>query len=154
MKADEILQWVENELSENRSDTIHDLLAYLAEEMIKMNKAKNEEIKGFLKWLEREIGVAVEELQNKTAIKEYHSHEFEQFLEVLKKNRKKLSIDPSDRRKQELLEQHFTKSTAKLGPVKAMTAATDGLIDEIVYRLYGLTEEERDMVKGNYSVTS
>ena len=103
MKLDKVLAWVDTELSEKRNDTIHDLLAYLAEQMIEMNKAKNEEIKGFLKWLEREVGIAVEELQNKTAIKEYHSHDFEQILEVLKKNKKKLSIDPSDRRKQELL---------------------------------------------------
>lgn len=147
MKAGEILQWVESELSENRNDTIHDLLAYLAGQMMEMNKSKNEEIKGFLKWLEREIGVAVEELTNKTAIKEYHAHNFDQFLEVLKKNKKKLSITPSDRQKQELLEQHFTESMSVLGPVKAKIAATDELIDEIVYRLYELSEEEIGIVK-------
>jgi hypothetical protein len=60
MNAVSILNWVEKELFENRTDTIHDLLAYLAEQMIEMNKAGNEEIKGFLKWLEREIGIAVD----------------------------------------------------------------------------------------------
>lgn len=148
MNAKEILQWVENELSENRNDTIHDLLAYLAGQMIEMNKAKNEEIKGFLKWLEREIGVAVEELTNKTAIKEYHLHNFDSLLEVLKKNKKKISIDPSNRKKQELLEQHFTKSMTALVPAKAKINATDELIDEIVHRLYGLTKEEIATVKG------
>ncbi len=148
MNFDKILDWVDAELKEGRSDTIHDLLAYLAEQMIEMNKAKSEEIEGFLKWLEREIGVAVEELTNKTAIKEYHSRDFDQFLEVLKKNRKKLSIDPSDRKKQELLEQGFTKSMSVLGPVKAKIDATDELIDEIVYRLYGLSKEEIGVVKG------
>lgn len=148
MKAGNILSWVETELSENRNDTVHDLLAYLAEQMIEMNKAKNEEIRGFLKWLEREIGVAVEELTNKTAIKEYHSHGFEQFLDVLKKNKKKISIDPSDRKKQELLEEQFNKSMSMIGPVKAKICATDELIDEIVYRLYGLSEEEIKIVKG------
>ena len=148
MNFDKILDWVDAELKEGRSDTSHDLLAYLAEQMIEMHKAKNEEIKGFLKWLEREIGVAVEELTNKTAIKEYHSHYFEQFLEVLKKNKKRLSIDPSDRKKQELLEQGFTKSMSVLGPVKANIDATDELIDEIVYRLYGLSGEEIGIVNG------
>lgn len=148
MNAGDILSWVEAELSASRNDTIHGLLAYLAEQMIEMNKSKNEEIKGFLKWLEREIGVTVDELQNKTAIKEYHAHDFDQFLEVLKKNKKKLSIDPSGRKKQELLEEGFTRSTAVLGPVKARIAATDALIDEIVYRLYGLSKEEIAVVKG------
>ena len=148
MNFDKILDWVDAELKEGRSDTSHDLLAYLAEQMIEMHKAKNEEIKGFLKWLEREIGVAVEELTNKTAIKEYHSRDFEQFLEVLKKNKKKLTIDTSDRKKQELLEQGFTKSMSVLGPVKARIDATDELIDEIVYRLYGLSGEEIGIVNG------
>ena len=77
-----------------------------------------------------------------------HSHDFDQFLEVLKKSKKKLSIDPSERKKQELLEQQFNKSMSVLGPVKAKIDATDELIDEIVYRLYGLTKEEMEIVKG------
>ena len=54
-----------------RSDVVHDLLAFLAEQMLEMNKAKGEEIRGFLHWLEREIGVEIETLQNKTAIQRY-----------------------------------------------------------------------------------
>lgn len=77
MDSKEILQWVEKELSENRTDTIHDILAFLAEQMIEFNKTKNEEMKGFLKWLEREIGAEIDALTNKTAIKEYHEHNFE-----------------------------------------------------------------------------
>ena len=38
--------------------------------MIEMNKDKNKEIKGFLKWFEREIGAEIDTLTNKTAIKE------------------------------------------------------------------------------------
>jgi len=142
------LDWVDAELAANRTDTSHDLLAHLAEQMIEMNKAKNEEAKGFLKWLEREIGISVEELTNKTAIKEYHAHDFGPFLEALKKNRKKLSLDPSDRKKQELIELEFNKSMDVLGPLKAKIAATDDLIDEVVFKLYGLSEEEIEIVTG------
>ena len=39
-----------------KSDIVHDLLVYLAEQMIEMKRKKHEEIKGFLKWFEREIG--------------------------------------------------------------------------------------------------
>lgn len=148
MNFQDTIAWAERELAEGRNDTIHDFLAYLAEQMIEMNKTKNDEIKGFLKWLEREIGVAVEELTNKTAIKEYHAHDFDQFLEVLKKNKKKLSTDPSDRKRQELLEQQFNKSMSVLGLVKARIDATDELIDEVVYKLYGLSKEEVGIVKG------
>ena len=131
-----------------RNDTVHDFLAYLAEQMIELNKTKNEEIKGFLKWLEREIGTGIDILTNKAAIKEYHEHNFEHLLDVLKKNRNTISFDPSNRRKQELLEKHFTKSMSVLAPLKEKIKTTDNLIDQIVYKSYGLTDEEIGMVEG------
>jgi len=73
---------------------------------------------------------------------------FNQLLEVLKKNRNKVSLDPSDRKTQELFENQFARSMSILEPLKALIKATDELIDEIVYRLYGLTEGEIKVVKG------
>lgn len=35
-----------------KSDVVHDVLAFLAEQLIEMNKTKQAEIKGFLSWLE------------------------------------------------------------------------------------------------------
>ncbi|MBI5409878.1 MAG: hypothetical protein HZA14_10975 [Nitrospirae bacterium] len=148
MDVKETINWVSNELSQNRTDTIHDFLAHLAGQMIELNKQKNEETKGFLKWLEREIGADIDDLTNKTAIKEYHEHDFNHFLEVLKRNRNKLSIDPSDRKKQKLLEDHFTKSMSVLEPVKLKIQTTDDLIDRIVYKLYNLTSGEIEIVEG------
>ncbi len=148
MTSHDILKWADIELTLNRNDTVHDFLAYLAEQMIEMNKAKNEEIKGFLKWLEREIGAEIDALTNKTAIKEYYEHNFDHLLEVLKKNKNKISVDPANRKTQELFEKHFTKSMTILEPLKEKIKATDDLIDEIVYKLYGLTDEEIGIVKG------
>ncbi len=141
------IQWVEHELKAGRNDTVHDFLAYLAEDMIEHNKAKGVEIKGFLKWSEREIGAELDALINKTAIKEYHDYSFEHLLDVLKKNKNKLSIDPSSRKAQELLEKHFTKSMTVLQPLKEKIKTTDSLIDQIVYKLYGLTAEEVEIVE-------
>ena len=112
-------------------------------------KKKTEKIKCFLKWLEREIGAEIDSLANKTTIKEYHEHDFNQRLEVLKKNRNKVSLNPSDRKAQELLENQFTKSLSILEPLKTRIQATDELIAEIVYRLYGLSDDEIKIVKGN-----
>jgi hypothetical protein len=42
----------------------------------------------------------------------------------------------------------FDASVGKLQPLMERIAATDELIDQIVYRLYGLTEEEMKIVKG------
>jgi len=124
------------------SDVIHDLLAFLAEKMIEYNKAKNEEIKSFLKWLEREIGTEIESVSNKTAIKDYYEGTIDELLNILKKNKKKLKIDPHRREFQDKVTEEFTKSTFKLIPLKQTIDATDNLIDRIVYKLYGLIEEE------------
>jgi hypothetical protein len=52
------------------------------------------------------------------------------------------------RKFQEALEREFGKSVQELGPLTARLQATDDLIDAIVYRLYGLTPEEIQLVKG------
>lgn len=43
-----------------KSDVVHDLLEFLAEQMLETNRAKQAEIKGFLIWLEGEVGAKVE----------------------------------------------------------------------------------------------
>ena len=116
--------------------------------MIDMSKKKNEEIKGFLKWLEREIETDIENLKNKTTLKEFHNYDFDKFLDVLKENRKNITINLSERETHERLEKTFDKSMSILTPLKARIKATDTLIDEIVYRLYGLTEDEIKIVEG------
>ena len=42
----------------------------------------------------------------------------------------------------------FDSSLAKLQPLMERIAATDKLIEKIVYKLYGLTEEEIGIVEG------
>jgi hypothetical protein len=51
---------------QEKSDVVHDLLAFLAERMLEMNKQKQQEIKGFLGWLEGYLGAKVEDLTPKT----------------------------------------------------------------------------------------
>jgi len=48
---------------------VHDLLAFLAERMLEMNKQTQAEIKGFLGWLEGYLGAKAEDLtpQDQTA---------------------------------------------------------------------------------------
>jgi hypothetical protein len=145
---DVLVKLTEQEMKNERNDTIHDILAYLAEKMIEMNKKKSEEISGFLKWLEREIKANIDELSNKTYFRDYDLHGFEDFLEILKKNKKNILIDPSARKTQEYLEKNFIKSLTVLKPIKEKINQTDNLIDEIVFKLYGLTQEEINMVKG------
>jgi hypothetical protein len=47
------------------------MLAFLAEEMTRLHKDKQTEIKGFLTWLEGYLGTSIEGPKNKTKVKEY-----------------------------------------------------------------------------------
>ena len=131
-----------------RADIVHDLLAFLAEEMVEMNKTKGGEIRGFLRWLEREIGVEIDTLKNKTKIQGYFDLSPEELLEILRSNRRSIGVDPSSRNFQESLERELTNSLNKLNPLLSRIQDTDALIDQVVYQLYGLTDEEIAIVEG------
>lgn len=137
------------DMEREHSDVVHDLLAFLAERMIELNKEKQAEIKGFLSWLESYIGAKVEDLSKKTKIKSYYESSWEEFYEVLKANKRKITVlDISRRQPQETIRSEFETSLAKLNPILKQIELTDKLIDQIVYKLYGLTEEEIAIVEG------
>ena len=148
--TDCVLGFVKHHLTADpeRSDIVHDLLAFLAEQMVEMNKAKGEEIRGFLRYLEREIGGEIDTLKNKTAIQSYFDLSFEELLEIFKRNRRSIPVDLSSRSFQESLEREFTRSLATLSPLLTRIQQTDALIDQVVYQLYGLTDEEITVVEG------
>jgi hypothetical protein len=153
-----ILGFVDHHLDQRpeQSDVVHDLLAYLAEQMIKINKQKQAEVKGFLAWLEREVCASVDNLRSKSRLHnypgDYRKNEVHltlaELLDILRQNRTGLRIDPTARAFQQRLEQEYQDSLNKLLPLKASLAATDHLIDLVVYRLYGLTDGEISIVEG------
>ncbi|TFH42054.1 MAG: hypothetical protein E4G94_06945 [ANME-2 cluster archaeon] len=131
------------------SDMVHDLLAHLAECMIENNKEKNAEIKSFLTFVEGETGAVIDDMTNKTAIREYYNHEFQKLIDILVKNRKKLrdGYDPKSPTNYRHLQEWYNDSVGKLQPLMGRIEVTDKVIDQIVYRLYRLTEEEIEIVE-------
>lgn len=154
---DPIMTLVKEQINCDRTDIIHDFLAFLAEQMLNLNQQKQKETKDFLSYLEREIGTKIENLTNKTKIRnylgDYQKQEtyftFEEFLGILKSNKRKLQIDPSEREIQERLDNEYQNSIDTLIPIKNQLQNTDRLIDRIVYQLYGLTEEEIAVIEGD-----
>jgi hypothetical protein len=73
---------------------------------------------------------------------------FEGLVDVLFKNRTKLGISLNDAKFMRRLQEDYEKSLAVLMPIKEKLRWTDALIDQVVYRLYGLTEEEVKVVEG------
>lgn len=143
-------------VSFTQTDVCHDLLAALAADMLTLNREKQAEMRGFLRWLERTLGAPPAALTGKSRLLDYPGDyqkgeaelSLAELLALLRKNRRRLAVDPDARAFQELLEREYEASLARLLPLKARLAATDRLIDLLVYRLYGLTEAEVAIVEG------
>ncbi|MFZ2472581.1 MAG: hypothetical protein WAW52_11655 [Methanothrix sp.] len=83
---------------------------------------------GFLGWLEGYLSAKVEDLTPKTKLQSYYEHDYEGLMAVLKKNGKKLQVDPARREPEPRAE--FEGSMGKLGPLRERILKTDELIDE------------------------
>ena len=153
-----------------QSDVVHDILAFLAEQMIEMNKEKQGEIKGFINWLESqpkiqsdtEGNTGIDAFTGKTQIKNYLGHyqkgevnlSFEDFWKILEKNKNRIQANLKSREVYENIRSKYEKSLSKLLPLKEKLRKTDWLIDQIVYKLYGLNEEENKIVEGRGAMGS
>jgi len=149
--------------AEEKSDVVHDFLAFLAEQMIELNKQKQTEMKRFLVWLVRQLRIAADSrgnegldaLTGKTRLRNYlgdyqKSEEplgFGDLVAILQKNRSRIGAGLSDPAFANRLRTEYESSLARLLPIKDRLAKTDWLIDQVVYRLYGLTEEEIAVVE-------
>jgi hypothetical protein len=149
--ATNALRFVEAELQAGRADVVHDLLAFLAERMMAMNAEKRTTAKQFLTDLKDFHGIDVRALNPKTKLDEFWKLEAADVFAHLRKNAKVLAaqnVRLSDHA-EEKIRARFSKSKSTLVPLDAQIAFTDRFIDEIVYRLYGLTQDERRFVEAN-----
>ncbi len=152
-----ILEFVDEQLATQpeRLDVTHDFLAFLAEQMIDLNKLKNKEVRRFLEWLEERLQIqskngktGIDSLNGKTIIRNYLGDyqkgekelPWEEFYYRLHKNRRRFGVDLAEVKGE--IQAEYEKSLATLLPIKHQLAYTDALIDQIVYKLYGLTDEE------------
>ena len=121
---------------------IHDLLAFLAEQMMALNKDKRTTAKQFLTDLKDFHGIEPRTLTPKTKLDEFWKLQAGEVFAHLRAN--KLRLKEAD---EEKLRKRFLDSQKMLGPLEAKIVFTDRLIDQIVYRLYGLTEAEIKIVE-------
>jgi len=145
-----------------QADVVHDLLAFLAERMLALNKEHQKKMKIFLTWLETELEITpdskgregIEALTGKTKLKNYLGNyqkgeealSFDEIWSSLRKNKSRIGRNLTPTFMQEV-RSAYEDSLAELLPIKETLRHTDALIDQIVYRLYGLTEEEIAIVE-------
>ncbi len=161
-----VMGFVEHHLTQQpeQADVVHDLLAFLAEEMIRLNKEKRAITRAFLDWLtttlrvlpDKDNRIGIDALTGKSKLLDYpgdyQKHEpalpFADLLNILQKNRTRLGVRPTDPALVDKIKQRYEESLGQVLPLKDQLAKTDRLIDQVVYRLYGLTEEEIGVVEG------
>lgn len=156
-----VLAQVQDVLSANQSDVVHDLLAHLAQQMIDLNKSKQAELKRFLSWLEGKLHIkpkndgstGIDSLTGKTNIQGYlgdyqkgeDAISWDDFYYRLHQNRNRFAVSLNEIMGE--IQSEYEKSLATLLPIKKELARTDALIDKIVYRLYGLTDAEIELIE-------
>ncbi len=161
-----VLGFVNHHLSKEpeESDVVHDLLAFLAEEMIRLNKEKRVLQREFLNWLvttlkvlpDKEGRQGIDVVTNKAKLTDYpgdyqKNEPFlttEELLGILRNNKNHLGVSLSDVSLVDRIKKTYEESLQMVLPLKERLARTDRLIDQVVYRLYGLTEEEIKVVEG------
>ena len=88
---------------------------------------------GFLTSLESYLGIAVDELTNKTKIKNCYEFSWEDLLEVLESNQRRIDkVDITHREPQEKIKKEFEDSLSELNPLISRIQITGNLIDQIV----------------------
>jgi hypothetical protein len=132
-----------------RSDVVHDLLAFLAGRMMALHRERRETARQFLKDLKDFHGIDARALNPKTRLDEFWNLETAEVFAHLNKNRKALAaarvnLDATAENK---IRTRFEKAKSLLLPLETQIALTDDLIDEVVYHLYGLTPEEIQIVE-------
>jgi hypothetical protein len=87
----------------------------------------------------------------KTKLDEFWKLEAADVFAHLRKNTKLLAAQNIrlTETAEENIRSRFSKAKEKLLPLEAEIGFTDHLIDQIVYRLYGLTEQEIQLVEEN-----
>lgn len=163
-----VLGFVEHHLGKEpeASDVVHDLLAMLAEEMLRLNKEKRAQQQEFLDWLvaylriqpqpdPKDGKVGLDAMKKKGELLNYPG-DYQKGAQALTPDglhailleNKKRFMEPWSERLWPEIEQRYQESLNRVLPLKEQLSKTDALIDQVVYKLYGLTEEEIQVVEG------
>jgi hypothetical protein len=114
-------------------------LETLADKMLTLNKELQEKRSRFLRRLSENMdGVKIT-----STLQAFDQLDFKAFMAELKKQKIKLSLAQQDE-----WEDYFNQYAEACHDLSTQIAATDNQIDQCVYQLYGLAEEEIKIVEG------
>ena len=112
-------------------------LESLADTMLTLHQQLQEKRSRFLRRLTENF----EGVKITSALQQFDTMDFKSFVAELKKQKIKLTLSQQDE-----WEEYFTERVAECQELSAQITATDNEIDNRVFDLYGLTEDERKIV--------
>lgn len=154
--VEQVEDWLTAEPS-GGEQAIEAFLGRLARRMSELHEQRLSEVKSFLDWLEDQLGCPIDDLTGKTYVRAYWEQPegVEKLLETIERNRPS-STDLDVRKPEEYGETNpdrerivsgYRRSMETLRPLVRQLELTDELIDQLVYRVYGLTEAEVEVVE-------
>ena len=111
-----------------------------ADFMLDKNREVQEKVNKFIKRLNSSF--EIEKLSKK--LEAFYDLEFSEFVKELKKKKVELSLKDQDE-----WEEYFDSYKEEILELKSQIDACDKKIDEMVFELYGLSEDERNIVLGS-----
>jgi hypothetical protein len=113
-----------------------------ANQMLLLNKNLQEVSNKFQRSLQRQFLKELEKLPRK--LQDWHELSYADFIKELKKKKIKLSLSQEAE-----WEDYFLEEQEKAVLLKTQIDTTDIEIDQMVYELYGLTEDEIEIVENS-----
>ncbi len=120
------------------SDKAKDDLSILTQKNINATKALQEKSTRFLNRIQSNLEVA--KISKK--LEQFYDYDFKTFVAELKKQKVKLSLVQQDE-----WENYFNAYKSEINALQTQIATTDKEIDQMVYELYGLSDEEIAIVE-------
>jgi len=142
----DVLYKVQEEIIKSHEGRVAGFLGYLAKEMQRMHKKRLEIGETWASWVEQEFSGS-KKLGKEWLRGGWVKGGLEIGVEAVLEHfyAKRVHLSPGARRE---LEKYTREVLEELRPLYHRLRATDQLIDQIVYRLYGLTEDEIAIVEG------
>jgi len=125
----------------NASQEEQQYLIETAHKLLLLNLKLQEETSGFKHWIQKEFNV--DKLSNK--LEKYYELTEDEFIAELRKKK----VNTKLRNNREYLEKGFNDSIRIIKPLLQQIKETDNEIDNRVYDLYGLTDEEIKIIESS-----
>jgi hypothetical protein len=146
-----VLDFVTEQLAAQpeRAEVVHDLLTFRAEQMTALNGVKRAAARQFLTDLKDFHGIDARPLKPKTRLDQFWKLETAELFAHLRNNARALAAQNIrlTEAEEERIRSRLQKASATIVPLETPITFTDRLIDQIVYRLYGMTTEEIELVE-------